>query len=75
MTQGGYQIIIILPIKSKMAAAKKKKAIFNLLFTFFSHQEKVTKIASAHISLTYIHIFCSPYTVRSLQMTINLALV
>ena len=23
MTQGGYQVIIILPIKSKMAAAKK----------------------------------------------------
>ena len=30
-------------------------------FTFFSHQGKVTKIPSAHISLTYIHIFCSPY--------------
>ena len=24
MTQGGYQVIIILPIKSKMAAAKKE---------------------------------------------------
>ena len=24
MTQGGYQVIIILPIKSKMAAAKKR---------------------------------------------------
>ena len=24
MTQGGYQIIIILPIKSQMAAAKKQ---------------------------------------------------
>ena len=24
MTQGGYQVIIILPIKSKMAAAKKQ---------------------------------------------------
>ena len=24
MTQGGYQIIIILPIKNKMAAAKKR---------------------------------------------------
>ena len=29
MTQGGYQVIIILPIKSKMAAAKKQ--------CFFSH--------------------------------------
>ena len=24
MTQGGYQVIVILPIKSKMAAAKKR---------------------------------------------------
>ena len=39
----------------------EKRAIFDLLFTFFSHQGKVTKIPSAHISLTYIHIFCSPY--------------
>ena len=39
----------------------EKKVIFDLLFTFFSHQGKVTKIPSAHISLTYIHLFCSPY--------------
>ena len=39
----------------------KKRAIFDLLFTFFSHQRKVTKIPSTHISLTYIHVFCSPY--------------
>ena len=39
----------------------EKKAIFDLLFTLFSHQEKVTKNPSAHISLTYIHVFCSPY--------------
>ena len=39
----------------------EKGAIFDLLFKFFSHQGKVTKIPSAHISLTYIHIFCSPY--------------
>ena len=39
----------------------EKKAIFDLLFTFFSHQGKVTKIPSAHISLTYIHVLCSPY--------------
>ena len=39
----------------------EKRAIFDLLFTFFSHQEKVTKIPSAHISLRYIHVFCSPY--------------
>ena len=28
---------------------KKKKAIFDLLFAFFSHQGKATKIPSAHI--------------------------
>ena len=39
----------------------EKRAIFDLLFTLFSHQGKVTKIPSAHISHTYIHIFCSPY--------------
>ena len=39
----------------------EKRAIFDLLFTFFSHQGKVTKIPSAHIALTYIHAFCSPY--------------
>ena len=39
----------------------QKRAIFDLLFTFSSHQGKVTKIPSAHISLTYIYIFCSPY--------------
>ena len=37
-----------------------KRAIFDLLFTFFSEQGKVTKIPLAHISLTYIHVFCSP---------------
>ena len=39
----------------------EKRAIFDLLFTFFSHQGKVTKIPSAHISHTYLHVFCSPY--------------
>ena len=39
----------------------EKRAIFDLLFTFFSHQGKVLKIPIAHISLTYIHVFCSPY--------------
>ena len=38
----------------------EKRAIFYLLFTFFSYQGKVTKLPS-HISLTYIHVFCSPY--------------
>ena len=39
----------------------EKRAIFDLLFIFSSHQGKVTKIPSEHISLTYIHVFCSPY--------------
>ena len=32
----------------------EKRAIFDLLFTFFSHQGKVTKIPSANISHIYI---------------------
>ena len=32
----------------------EKRAIFDLLFTFSTHQGKVTNIPSAHISLTYI---------------------
>ena len=39
----------------------EKRAVFDLLFTFFSHQGKNKKNTSAHISLTYIHVFCSPY--------------
>ena len=39
----------------KMALIWKKMAIFDLLFTFFIHQGKVTQIPSAHISLTYMH--------------------
>ena len=37
----------------------EKMAIFDLLFTFSSHQGKVTKIPSAHILNTYKHVFCS----------------
>ena len=39
----------------------EKRVIFDLLFTFFSYQGKVTNIPSTHISLTYIHVFCSSY--------------
>ena len=39
----------------------EKRVIFDLLFTFSSHQGKVTKIPLVHISSTYIHVFCSPY--------------
>ena len=35
----------------------EKRAIFDLLFTFFSHQGKVTKIPSVHISLTYTYTY------------------
>ena len=34
----------------------EKRVIFDLLFTVFSYQGKVTKIPSARISLTYIHV-------------------
>ena len=37
MTQGVYQIIIILPIKSKMAAARKRRFLRFLYFTESSH--------------------------------------
>ena len=43
---------------SKWRPFEKKRAIFDLLFTFFTYQGKVTKIPSAHISLIYIHLFC-----------------
>ena len=33
MTQGGYQVIIILPIKSKMAATRKWRFLRFLYFT------------------------------------------
>ena len=39
----------------------EKSAVFDLLFTFFGYQGKVTKTPLAHISLTYIHVFCSPF--------------
>ena len=44
---------------SKWHSFEKRANIYDLLFTFFSHQGKVTKIPSAHISLTYIHVFYS----------------
>ena len=53
--------VSFLEIKFQNGAHLKKRAIFDLLFTFLSHQGKVTKISSAHTSLTYIHVFCSPY--------------
>ena len=54
---------------SKWRSFEKKRSYFWPIFTIFSYQEKVTKIPSAHISLTYICIlltlltffFISPY--------------
>ena len=45
-----------------------EKAIFDLFFTFFSHQGKVTKIPSAHISLTYIRILLTLLTFFALPI-------
>ena len=49
-------------IKFQNGAHLKQMAIFDLVFTFFSYQGKVTKIPSARISLTYfahpIDLFC-----------------
>ena len=44
-----------------MAPILKKGYFWPTFHDFLAHQEKVTKIPSAHISLTYIHVFCSPY--------------
>ena len=55
--------VIVLFFRNQISKRRsfENRAIFDLLFTFFSHQGKVTKIPSAHISLTYIHVFCSPH--------------
>ena len=54
-------IISFLGIKFPNGAHLRK----GLFLTYFSHflvtREKNTKIPSAHMSLTYIHVFCSPY--------------
>ena len=40
----------------------EKRSIFDLLFTFFSHQGKVNKNSfSTYLTHIYIYIFCSPY--------------
>ena len=55
-------IVFFLEIKFQNGAhLKKKRAIFDLLFTFSVPRQKLKKNPSAHISLTYIHVFCSPY--------------
>ena len=42
-------------------------SLFDLLFAFFSYQENVTKIPSAHISHTYM---CFAHPIDSFALTI-----
>ena len=51
MTQGGYQLIIILPIKSKMAAAKKWCFLRFLYFTESSPPS--FKVRGLQITMTF----------------------
>ena len=55
-------IVLFFGIKFENGAHfnKKKKVIFDLLFTFSSHQGKVTKIPSAHISTHTYTYFAHP---------------
>ena len=58
------KIVIVFFFKNQISKWRsfEKRAIFDLLFTFFSYQGgKLQKILSAHISLTYIYEFSSPY--------------
>ena len=54
-------VFFFFEIKFQNGAHLKK----GLFLTYFSHflvtREKLQKNPSAHISLTYIHVFCSPY--------------
>ena len=53
----------------------EKRAIFDLLFTFCSHQGKVTKNPSAHISHTYTY-FAHPidfFCLTNLEKNMNLS--
>ena len=54
-------IVLFFGIQISKRHSFEKRAICDLLFTFSSHQGNVTKIPSAHISKTYIHLFCSTY--------------
>ena len=68
MTQGGYQVIIILPIKRKMAAAKKQCFFLCVFFFFF--------FFFFFLRFLYLTESSPPsFKVRGLQMAINLALV
>ena len=53
-------IVFFLKIKFQNGA-HLKHGLFLIYFSHFSYQGKVTKVPSAHISLTYIHVFCSSH--------------
>ena len=79
MTQGGYQVIIILPIKSKMAAAKKRCFLRFLYFTESSPLSfnvrglqmtmnlalVLVHISSAHSNLNFAHHFVIYWLLQS----------
>ena len=54
-------IVFFFEIQISKWRSFEKGTILDLFFTFFSYQGKITKIPSARISLTYIHVCCSPY--------------
>ena len=54
-------VLFLFKIKFQNGAHLKKGLFLTYFSHFFSYQGKVTKIPSAHISLTHIHVFCSPY--------------
>ena len=58
-------IVLFLEIKFQNL---KKKGYFWPTFHIFSHQGKVTKIPSAHISLTYLHILLTLLTFFALPI-------
>ena len=60
-------VIVFFSKISKWRSFEKKKAIFDLFFTFFSYQGKLTKIPSAHISLTYMY-FAHPIDLFALPI-------
>ena len=69
-------IVSFLKINFKMVLIWKKKSYFWPTFHIFIHQGKDIKISSAHISVTYIHVFSSLYwffTVTNFAKITNLS--
>ena len=59
MTQGGYQVIIILPIKSKMAASKSSSPSFKVRGLPMTINLALVQvhICSRHSNLNFAHHF------------------